>query len=536
MILGYQAYSALPLSAAAFSSDHPGQVPPHDIKANSMERSSSLSESYADAIQNNPGVTISDVSSKRSEVKGSNPDSITFIDFGTLGNLVRAKVDQSLQAKIRERSQTNEGLSLTAEEISAIKKEVLQRTIKKISELIVDKCLREDILSKWNLRLNRQQPISVEEEGYLMLPQLIQKRLEMELIESEVGRERADPAQIFIQMSIQTKKVEKTVLTLDLTCDGNEIADREWNTWLHVACIRGLPEVVEGLIQNDKTLNLEARNEAYETPLLAAMRLISDPNHTPNRVFKKNLVKVNRILQILIHAGAQVNVSDNKDPSKGLNPITKAATYGNLETVTIILKAGAFFKRADLAKYYNSEEFYFDTPLFTALKANQPEEVIRAFIQAGDDPLYVNRTKRNALHYAAYFGGQAICYLLSCNVDFKQQDKDGETPLHHASAQGNLDAAILLIQAGSDCKAENLKNETPLKVFSLYLKNNANLISIKKEKDRLAKILILAKLFIEKGAIIDRSVKENFDIYLKYNEDIELKQLLLENNEACIVQ
>ena len=66
---------------------------------------------------------------------------------------------------------------------------------------------------------------------------------------------------------------------------------------------------------------------------------------------------------------------------------------------------------------------------------------------------YVTRSETNILHFAALGHSSTMCsYILDiCSDDMiNQQNNRGETPLHWACINGNLDIVRLLLEAGAD--------------------------------------------------------------------------------------
>ena len=201
-------------------------------------------------------------------------------------------------------------------------------------------------------------------------------------------------------------------------------------------------------------------------------------------------------------------------PDDDFTPLHVAASIGSVESTWLLLRAGA-----DLELRAGGV-----TPLFLAACGGHPQ-VAHALIEAGagvgvheaaalgrvhdlaalldEDPTRLDEpdplTERTPLHYAALRGSPAaVRFLLARGVAIEPRapaidgevvwsdatgprvfdsPKDeegnagttlGETPLHEAARAGQLEVAMLLVEAGADIEALTSDRETPLALACVW--------------------------------------------------------------------
>jgi ankyrin repeat protein len=173
--------------------------------------------------------------------------------------------------------------------------------------------------------------------------------------------------------------------------------DISGNTPLHYSC----PKMAAALI--DMNANIEARNLQGSTALhLAANKGITEK------------------VRILLTANANVEAQDNWQLN---TPLHSAARAGYLEIVKMVLGKGA---------NVNSVNKLGMTPLCLVASSFT--------LKPGLD--------------------KVVQLLLNANADMKIPDKDGNTPLHHAAMNENLEILRLLLNEGGDIHLANRKGVT----------------------------------------------------------------------------
>ncbi|MFK7852817.1 MAG: ankyrin repeat domain-containing protein [Granulosicoccus sp.] len=140
--------------------------------------------------------------------------------------------------------------------------------------------------------------------------------------------------------------------------------------------------------------------------------------------------------------------------------IHDAVKVGNLDEVVALLDAGA-----DI----NESDYFVGGPLFIA--AGRPDtEVVRVLLERGADPDLVGESGDNTpLHQAAIAGiNDNIELLIKASANMENLNARGDSALHLASADGNLSAMKLLMNAGADIDAVNDVNQTtPIQAATL---------------------------------------------------------------------
>ena len=183
----------------------------------------------------------------------------------------------------------------------------------------------------------------------------------------------------------------------------------------------------------------------------------------------------------LIDAGADVNAVSQL----GRTPLLVASSaHGTAGVVQLLLSKGASVNAADAVGV---------TPLIAALAVDN-REAARLLLGAGADVNAVARVGQSAtpLIAAAFHGNTELIKLLLSrrpDVKVKSADRAGNvkngpvlfgsvTALHMAVSSGNAEAARLLLDAGSDIDAPDVRGMTPL-VWSVATdRPNADLVKL----------------------------------------------------------
>ena len=228
-------------------------------------------------------------------------------------------------------------------------------------------------------------------------------------------------------------------------------------------------EIVSSLLNASTDVN--AKNDNDETPLHVA--------------YEKEQIEV---VKILLNAGANVNAENYDDGT----PLHLAAEKGQVEVVKALLDTGA-----DVNAEQNS--FSDNTPLHIAAEKGQVK-VVEALLDASADIHAQDRRDRTPLHSASYYSRTEVVKALlaaGANVHARNEydrtllqvgvllglcpatpklwrlflhpaqmsnakNKYGETPLHDAAEEGQVEVVKVLIAAGADTEVMNKYGETPL--------------------------------------------------------------------------
>src|SRR5262249_214976 len=191
-------------------------------------------------------------------------------------------------------------------------------------------------------------------------------------------------------------------------------------------------------------------------------------------VIEGDVAKVKEMLK------ADASLAQARD-EKGLSAILKAVYYGKKEVVATLLasgvelnifeasatgqteRAGALIKQdASLANAFSSDGF---TPLRPAVFFGHMQTV-EVLLAAGAEVNTASREtmKVTPLHSAAAARQVAIARLLishGANVNARQAES-GFTPLHEAAANGDIELATLLLEHGAKINAKMKDGKTPL--------------------------------------------------------------------------
>ena len=145
------------------------------------------------------------------------------------------------------------------------------------------------------------------------------------------------------------------------------------------------------------------------------------------------------LVTTLLEALADVNARDDS----GFTPLHMASqTPGNRAVVEALLRAGAEVDARDSTGR---------TPLHMAVGASGGRSTGILFF-----------TFSRRMEPGDARDGAAIAALLHYGADVNARDSVGDTPLHHAVAQGNPHHVAVLVGAGADVNAANGSGDTPL--------------------------------------------------------------------------
>ena len=232
--------------------------------------------------------------------------------------------------------------------------------------------------------------------------------------------------------------------------------------------------------------------DAVEVPaivavLLAAGAEVNPPSGT-TPLHQAALVANLETVAMLIEAGADIHARDGN----GETPLLRAGYYGgfrNLEIVEILVEAGADVndrneygwtvleralgspadRAADIVR--RLLEFGADanapgvasSPLHRAASQGDNPELIRMLLAAGADVNGPGTSNRSPLHAAAGGGGPAvIAALVAAGAEVDALDWGAQTPLHRAVEAKKSTNAAALVEAGADVHALAYDGNRPL--------------------------------------------------------------------------
>ncbi len=232
---------------------------------------------------------------------------------------------------------------------------------------------------------------------------------------------------LFIAVEFGNSEAARALCEAKADCTIKE--DEHGMTPLHVASWKGLDSIAEILLANGASVDEIDKNK--KTPL--------------------HVASTREVVKVLLTHNAQPLVKDKA----GLSPFDAAVKAGNRELVKAFLAGSIALRSAD-------EEGV--TALHRVAQCGTTPDIIKILLAQGGDVLSKTKKGMIPLHVAAFVGTKAIVEtLLPLDASqVKASDKDGETPLHWASFAGHADIADVLITAGADIQALNLKRMIPL--------------------------------------------------------------------------
>ncbi|RWR74047.1 S-acyltransferase 23 [Cinnamomum micranthum f. kanehirae] len=143
------------------------------------------------------------------------------------------------------------------------------------------------------------------------------------------------------------------------------------------------------------------------------------------------------ITQYIIERGGEVNAIDNSQQTA----LHWAAVRGSVAAADVLLQNGARIEVADVNGY---------RAVHFAAQYGQTGFLNHIVTRYGADFDAPDNDGRSPLHWAAYKGfADTVRLLLFRDADQRRQDKDGCTPVHWAAISGNVEACMVLVQAGT---------------------------------------------------------------------------------------
>lgn len=161
------------------------------------------------------------------------------------------------------------------------------------------------------------------------------------------------------------------------------------------------------------------------------------------------------VLQLLANAGAPLN--EPSHDTVGLHPIHWTCTQGNLGALHFFIQSGISINTTDRTRSR--------TAVLLAAQYGHPVLVLYC-IKNGASLDLVDVDGDSAVHWAAYKGSPEILSVLQyLQMDMIEPDHFGQTPLHLAAMQGNLEAVEYLVEElDADIGVLDAKDRKPMEL------------------------------------------------------------------------
>lgn len=286
----------------------------------------------------------------------------------------------------------------------------------------------------------------------------------------ELNRQKLIPERhVFYEQHMLLQKkvdVEKTLQKLKnfstedlfLIFSNENVHDPSFQEFREIFALQGKRKVTkidndEMIKKGEKALFFAVKNSNKNT-----VKLLLPHNVNLNAEFLDNFTPLtintddSDITEMLIKQGAFMEHQTNPEGDTALH---LAAKKGQLETVKVLLKNGA---------NRNAINFLGRTPLFWASNELQ-KNVVEELLKNGADPNIASFNGFPPLT-ANTSDPDITRMLIMHGALINHQTQQGNTALHFAVEKGQLETVKVLLDAGANPKAINLKNQTPLDLAS----------------------------------------------------------------------
>lgn len=263
------------------------------------------------------------------------------------------------------------------------------------------------------------------------------------------------------------------------------------NTALFEAVKNLSDSITDLLIKNKALVNIKDENNFTPLQYSVGYNLLDysqdeDFNLTIDAFV--NHTKANRISELLIDAGADIDVTD----SYGYTPLMIASQLNNMPLIKILFKAKVnvnvrsndgitpLMLSADNGYYQvakalivhgadiNISSFDGNSAIFAAVRANN-DSIAGLLLQKKAFVNIKNSMGLSPLHYASGYGYPFMTNLLIANgasVDIT--DYNGNTPLMTSVYSGAKEVTQILIDSGADLNLKDNKGNTPLMIAAQF--------------------------------------------------------------------
>ncbi len=254
------------------------------------------------------------------------------------------------------------------------------------------------------------------------------------------------------------------ILCLTLLCTQNLAADRDAEKQLLHAIAKGdLPDVerVAAGLDLSKVTNLYFR--VLESPNADVVDFLRDQEGLEISDLQVWAIRGDA-KSIKRFASSHNKIERAGELQKGnwglssYTPLMLASRYGRTAAARALIEAGA---------NVNEQTFYSLTPLARAAEGGHLE-VVKDLLKAGAK-VDANPDAYTALMRACIGGRPKVTEaLLKVGADPNAKHDDGQTPLHFAAKNGDVESIKLLLARGADPNALAYKKDTPLNYAEIY--------------------------------------------------------------------
>lgn len=198
-------------------------------------------------------------------------------------------------------------------------------------------------------------------------------------------------------------------------------------TILHSAAQGGDPWIIKKVFERRPKLDVDARTEEGNTPLMVAAR----NGHL-------------KAVKLLLKRGADPDARSDPRPRHGMvSPLFQAAWYGHADIAATLIEAGASVNVRAATGQGKA------TPL-TGAAAYQRREVVKVLLDNGAEVNAPGKRGRTALHIAALRGSPEIMRLLiEEGADIEAEASPPLRPLHFAAGNGRFKSVKVLLNHGA---------------------------------------------------------------------------------------
>ena len=254
--------------------------------------------------------------------------------------------------------------------------------------------------------------------------------------------------------------------------DNPDATDQHGRSALAIACLNDDLGLVDALLDNGASIDIDTKNESLSPYFVAASRIKSAvfdrifefllSNGADKDFLLSELIewgirsKRLRALKYALEKGASAShLFDADGVVKLLTPLCLAAQTNFAEATETLIHAGADINKVSL---FNRKPIHF------AACANTPDS-LKVLIDHGADIESRTASRRclAPLHEAADSGSdQCVSFLLSIGADANSLSANNESPLHLAAENEHLSTVRLLCEGGADPNIQDIEGQTPL--------------------------------------------------------------------------